>query len=161
VKHIVGVADMRISGDGEDSIITHALGSCLGIVIHDPVAGVAGMLHVMLPQSSIDPEKATANPYMFVDSGVPKLFRAAYAAGADKSRIVVKVAGGAAVNAAEGKEDYFQIGKRNFVALRNILWKNGILVNSHDVGGKDSRSLSVDVATGEVLVRTNGVTRPL
>ncbi len=160
MKHIVGVADMKVCSAPDDTIITHALGSCLGIVIHDPVACVAGMLHVMLPQSSIDAEKAKANPCMFVDSGVPKLFREAYAAGAVKGRIVVKVAGGAAVHCGEG-DDYFQIGKRNFVALRSILWKNGVLLKSHDVGGSEPRGLAVDVGTGEVVISTKGVDKRL
>lgn len=155
MKHIVGVADMRISTDSDDVIVTHALGSCLGIVIHDPVACVGGMLHVMLPLSTIDDEKAKANPFMFVDTGVPRLFRDSYKLGAEKSRLIVKVAGGAAVNGV-GREnsDYFQIGKRNFVALRNLLWKNGVLLKSYDVGGSESRSVTLDLGTGDVTVRT-------
>ena len=69
MKYIVGVADMKISAEKDDLIVTHALGSCLGITIYDPVACVGGMLHVMLPLSTIDPNKAAANPYMFVDTG--------------------------------------------------------------------------------------------
>jgi chemotaxis protein CheD len=155
LRHIVGVADMRISAKREDNIITHALGSCLGITIHDPVAGVGGLLHVMLPQSSIDPGKATENPSMFVDTGIPRLFLDSYKLGARKERLVVKVAGGATSRASE-EDDYFQIGKRNVIMLRKILWKNGVLLAAEDVGGSASRTMTLDIATGAVCLKING-----
>ena len=65
--HRINIADMLISTDRNDLLITHALGSCLGITLYDPVAGVGGLLHVMMPFSSIDLIKADDNPYMFVD----------------------------------------------------------------------------------------------
>lgn len=157
VKHIVGVGDMCISSDPSEVIVTHALGSCLGITIYDPVAVVAGLLHVMLPQSCIDPTKAAANAAMFVDTGVPKLFLDSYKAGAVKKRLIVKVAGGASTRGPE-TEDYFQIGKRNFLMLRKILWKNGVLLDAYDVGGTESRTMMINVGTGEVALRINGTT---
>jgi len=155
MKYIVGVADMKISAEKADLIITHALGSCLGITIHDPVAGVGGMLHVMLPLSTIDPAKAAENPYMFVDTGVPRLFLECYKAGARKERLIVKVAGGACVHGNE-EEDYFQIGKRNFTMLRKLLWKNGVLLKAQDVGGNHSRNMALEIGSGEVIVTVNG-----
>ena len=154
MKHIIGIADMKISGSPDDLLITYALGSCLGIVVYDPVAKVGGMLHAMLPASSVNPEKAQKNPYMFVDTGVPKLFQAAYAAGARKERIILKVAGGAAMQQKEA-DDQFQIGKRNFTMLRKLLWKNNVLIESYDVGENHSRTMSLDVATGEVTLKIN------
>ena len=153
MTHVVGVADMRISANPEDGLITYALGSCLGIAIHDPVARVGGLLHIMLPLGTVDPAKATKNPYMFVDTGVPRLFMDCYKAGARKERLTVKVAGGASNN--EG-EDYFQIGKRNFTILRKLLWKNGVLLKAHDVGGKLSRTMILDIGTGTVTLKING-----
>lgn len=160
MRYIVGVADMKVSGDADDQIVTHALGSCLGIAIHDPVARVGGLLHVMLPLSTIDSEKAKANPCMFVDTGVPKLFIDCYKAGAQKQRLVVKVGGGACLHGSDD-DDYFQIGKRNFIMLRKLLWKNGVLLNAHDVGGNESRTMSLDIETGEVTIKANGSTTVL
>lgn len=150
----MGMADMHVSADPDVLLVTYALGSCLGLVVHDPVAGVGGMLHAMLPDSSIDPAKAQDNPFMFVDTGVPLLFRAAYAAGARKERMVVKVAGGAATGVTG--DDRFQIGKRNMVRLRELFWKNGVLLAAQDVGGSHSRTLSLALDTGETRVRANG-----
>jgi chemotaxis protein CheD len=155
VVHTVGVADMIVSKDPEDTIITHALGSCLGVTVHDPVAQVGGLLHVMLPLSTIDPTKASTNPHMFVDTGVPQLFLACYKLGAQKSRVILKVAGGAC-SKANPDDDFFEIGKRNFVMLRKLLWKNGVLIKAHDVGGAHSRTMSLHVGSGDVTLQING-----
>jgi len=146
---------MTVSQGKEDLIVTHALGSCLGITIYDPVVNVGGLLHVMLPDSSIDAAMAQEKPHMFVDTGVPKLFRECYALGAVKERLEVKVAGGACAS-GEAENDIFQIGKRNFLTLRKLLWKNGVLLKAHDVGGSGSRTMSIEISTGAVAVKSAG-----
>jgi chemotaxis protein CheD len=146
---------MAVSQCKEDLIVTHALGSCLGITVYDPVANVGGLLHVMLPDSTIDPDKAKENPYIFVDTGLPRLFMECYSLGAVKERLEVKVAGGACVN-TESNNDFFQIGKRNFLMLRKLLWKNGVLLKAYDVGGSVSRTMSIEISTGKVAVKSDG-----
>lgn len=161
IDKVVGVADLKISNVPGERLITYALGSCLGIVVYDPIVRVAGMLHVMLPTGTIDPVKMADKPAMFVDSGVPQLFKSCYALGAKKERMVVKVAGGAHAGATE-EDDRFQIGKRNLLALRKLLWKNGVLIHAHDTGGvQTARTMWVDVATGAVTLRINSAERAL
>ena len=157
IERVVGVADVKVSATAGERLITYALGSCLGIVVYDPVACIAGMLHVMLPTGTIDAQKMQDQPAMFVDSGVPILFKECYKLGAKKERMIIKVAGGA--HAGESEEaDRFQIGKRNMIALRKLLWKNGVLVHTNDTGGFQlSRTMWVDVATGDVTLKINGV----
>jgi chemotaxis protein CheD len=153
---VVGVADLKVSAEASERLITYALGSCLGIAVFDPVAKVGGLLHVMLPTGSIDPAKASDKPAMFVDSGVPMLFKECYKLGAKKERMVIKVAGGAHAGACE-EDDKFQIGKRNLLALRKLLWKNGVLVHAHETGGvQTSRTMWMDVASGDVTLKVNG-----
>ena len=108
---VVGVADMVASNDSSAEIVTYSLGSCLGITIYDPVKKIGGLLHVMLPDSKIDSAKAVTAPLMFVDTGVPRLFQAVYNLGADRSRLVVKVAGGAQLLDQAGM---FNIGEPQF-----------------------------------------------
>ncbi len=153
MRYVVGVADMKIAREPDDVVVTHALGSCLGIAIHDPVARVGGIFHVMLPNASVSPEKAAANPYMFVDTGTPQFFKEAYAAGAVKERLTVKVAGGAALGSGE---DFFAIGKRNFVTLRKLFWKNSILIAAEDIGGNISRTMHLHVGTGRTWLQSGG-----
>jgi chemotaxis protein CheD len=155
VRVVVPMAGMRVSADPDDELITYALGSCLGIAVHDPDVHVGGLLHAMLPLSTADPEKAAQNVALFVDTGVPVLFRACYEKGARKERMVVRVAGGAFLTESE-KDDLFQIGTRNLVVLRKLLWKNGVLLRAQDVGGRRSRTLSLCVGTGTVTVKSRG-----
>ena len=153
MKQIIGIADMKISSNPKDLLITYALGSCLGITLYDPISKVGGLLHLMLPNSTTNPEKAVKNPYMFVDTGVPSFFKECYKRGAVRERLVVKVAGGAATQ--KTAIDSFKIGKRNFLMLRKLFWKNHILIESQDVGKDHSRTMSLEIATGDVIVKIN------
>jgi chemotaxis protein CheD len=116
---VVDIADFAVSNDVGTTLITYSLGSCIGVVVWDPVVHVGGMLHYMLPESSLSPEKAKSSPAMFCDTGVPRLFKAAYELGAEKKRLVVKVAGGSLLLDDNGT---FNIGKRNYLALRRCAW---------------------------------------
>jgi chemotaxis protein CheD len=154
MKQTVGVAEMAISTSTDDTLVTHALGSCLGLTVHDPVAAVGGLLHVMLPDSTINTEKASANPFMFVDTGVPRFFRQLYEAGAVKQRLVVKVAGGAAIRS--GEDDRLNIGKRNYMMLRKLFWKNGVMISAEDIGGSAPRTVYFEIASGRVRISSAG-----
>jgi chemotaxis protein CheD len=145
---------MKLSAKRDDTLVTHALGSCLGIAIHDPVSCVGGLLHVMLPNSEIDREKAAENPYMFVDTGVPKLFKECYRAGAQRDKLIIKVAGGASFQ--NDTKDFFAIGKRNYIILRKLLWKNGFMIKAEDIGGSISRTMYLDIATGRTWIKSMG-----
>ena len=143
----VGIADCQVTDDPHKVLVTHALGSCIAIAVHDPVANVAGLLHIMLPESSIDPERGRRQPFMFADTGIPELFHAAYAKGAEKKRMSVRLIGGAQVLDPNG---VFNIGKRNHLASRKILWAAGVMVSGEAVGGNISRTVRLEVKTGEL-----------
>ena len=82
---IVGIADMKVSDDPKVTLVTHALGSCIGVTVYDPVARVGGMIHYMLPESKMDHKKAKETPLMFADTGIPLLFKACYKIKAEKA----------------------------------------------------------------------------
>jgi chemotaxis protein CheD len=146
------------TGRSSDMIVTHALGSCLGLVVYDPVQKIGGLLHAMLPLSKINPAKAEANPYMFVDTGVPALFKALYEIGGQKSRMIIKAAG---CGNPLGKNEMFKIGERNYTVLKKLLWKNNILLNTEDVGGTASRTIHFEIDTGQTVISSNGQKRNL
>jgi chemotaxis protein CheD len=152
-KVVVRVADMRTSNLAEQEIVTYSLGSCLGITVYDPLIKVGGMLHVLLPNSSIDPEKANRLPFLFVNTGVPLLFRAMFELGAAKSRLRVKVAGGADMQTAPNS---FSVGERNLKALLELFHHNGMFIHGKAVGGHISRTLRLNIATGNACVETPG-----
>jgi chemotaxis protein CheD len=149
---IVGVSDCKVSRDPEDCLITYALGSCIAILIHDPITQVGGLLHYLLPDSTIDAQKTARNPFMFADTGIPALFHLAYGLGASKSRLRVTVAGGAQVLCSE----MFNIGKRNQLAMKKILWRAGVLIHQEETGGEHSRTIRMELSTGRVFLRTAG-----
>ena len=148
---VVDIADFAVTDDPRATLVTHSLGSCIGVTIWDPGARVGGMIHFMLPDSSLAPEKAKANPAMFANTGIPALFKTAYKLGAVKKRMIVKVAGGAQLLDDNGT---FNIGKRNYVMVRKLFWKNSILIDAEDIGGSISRTLRLSVGTGRVMLKT-------
>lgn len=150
---VVGVADMAVSNDPGAELVTYSLGSCLGITIYDPLKYIGGLLHLMLPDSNIDPVKSGTMPSMFVDTGVPRLFHAAYNLGAERSRLVIKVAGGAQLFDSTG---IFNIGTRNAEAFKKLIAQQGLLIQASDTGGLISRTLRFDLATGDVTIKSPG-----
>jgi len=150
---VVGVADMQVNNDPDCTLITYSLGSCIGVTLYDPVVKVGGLLHFMLPDSQIDLQKALRNPWMFADTGIPLFFKEAYKLGGEKRRMMVKVAGGSQIMDESG---YFNIGKRNYMALRKIFWMNNVLVTTEDIGGNINRTLSIELSSGKVWVKTSG-----
>jgi chemotaxis protein CheD len=152
-KIVVGVADLQVARDATKSIITYALGSCIGVTLYDPVAKIGGMLHFMLPESNVSAEKAAANPAMFGDLGLPILFDKVIAAGRAHDEPLALGAGGAEVLADDG---HFRIGSRNRTVLRKILWKLNILLASDDTGGQHSRTMTLRLSDGNIAIRSQG-----
>ena len=151
-KIVVDVADMKISRDPDAVLMTLALGSCVGLAVHDPVAQVGGMIHFMLPLSTKDPQKARCNPCMYGDTGIPLLFHTMYEAGAKKENMRVVIAGGASVLHGVTSD----IGGHNITIARKLLWKNGVIIAAEDTGGTIPRTLYLDVASGKTWFTNNG-----
>lgn len=150
---------MKVSGDVEDVLITYALGSCIAVAVYDPKVKVGGLLHFMLPDSSLDLKKARKTPAMFADTGVPFLFKSCYRLGAEKRRMIVKIAGGASIL---DNSNHFQIGQRNIIALKKIFWKNNVLADGDDTGGYYNRTVRLDISTGKFVVKdSSGVFKEL
>ncbi|MBN1477201.1 chemotaxis protein CheD [Candidatus Sumerlaeota bacterium] len=147
----VGIADLKVSGDPEAEIVTYALGSCIGVALWDEEARVGGILHFMLPDSKMNREKARTTPALFADTGLPLLFREAYHLGAEKSRIVVRLVGGANIL---NDNSLFNIGERNHRAATHILTGNSVRILAESVGGNESLSMRLHVGSGAVSVVT-------
>jgi chemotaxis protein CheD len=149
-SHVIGIADCLVSNDPEAVLVTYALGSCIAVVIHDPISRVGGLLHYMLPESSLDQNKAHSRPYMFADTGIPLLFQMAYRMGAVKSRLEIGVFGGAQVM---DSNETLNIGKRNHLALRKIFWKAGVMARNEQVGGSLARTVMLEISNGQITLR--------
>lgn len=144
---------MKVSSNPEDVLVTYSLGSCVGVVLYDPLQKIGGLIHCMLPLSKVDPERANKTPYMFVDTGLPLMMQTLINMGADKKRIVAKVAGGAVLLDDNGM---FRIGERNHIVVRKLLWKNNIIISSEDVGGTLARTVYLHINDGKTIIKSAG-----
>ena len=151
---VVGVGDMKVSNNPEDILVTYSLSSCIGLAIYDPIVKVGGILHYMLPESSLDGRKAEKNPYMFGDTGILLLFKEAYKLGAKKGRLKILVVGGSQILDQKG---LFNIGKRNYTILRKMFWKNNVMTDFEDVGGNSNRTLKLEIQTGQAWLKISGM----
>jgi len=152
---IVGIGEFAISNDRDAVIVTHALGSCVAVCVWDAVAGVGGLLHILLPDSRINLVRATSQPAAFADTGIPLLFKTAYEYGVQKKRCSVRLVGGADMGGLNTGSDA-AIGKRNVLAVRSLLWRNGLFVDKELVGGRDARNVELSVREGRVQVTSGG-----
>jgi chemotaxis protein CheD len=153
---IIGIGEGQVSRDPDTVLVTYALGSCVALMLHDPVAHVAGMAHYLLPDSTQSTSDTSPRPWKFADTAIPRLLGAALEQGADKHRLVVLAAGGAQVM---DDNSMFNIGKRNCLALRKALWKFGLFAHAEDTGGTVVRTVRLEVGSGRVCLQSPGGSR--
>ncbi len=152
---LVGVGGIGVTGKGSSGLKTMALGSCVSVLLHDPRTLMSGMDHVALPDSTVAPDRAKSMPGYFADTGIPILIDAMKRAGAvnDHKGWVCKLAGGA--NVAD-PNNAFQIGKRNALAIKKILWALGMGPLAEDLGGSFSRTVTLMPEQFSVKLSTPG-----
>jgi chemotaxis protein CheD len=147
---IAGVGDWVVSAEPDITLATYALGSCIGLIAYDPQARVGGLLHFMLPDSALNPEKARRQPGAFFDTGMECLLADLDGLGASRRRLRFFMAGAAKV-LSQG--DFFDIGRRNHLAAKRKLWEIGHSVEDEDCGGGSSRTFKIRLGDGLVTVR--------
>ncbi len=147
----VAIADLNVA-TGEDILITHALGSCIGICLYDSALRIAGMAHIMLPTKTGNPK--FNQPMKFADSAIPELIRRMEMRGAGKTRLTAKIAGGAKMFAIAGNSDITNIGARNIVAVKAVLQSLRIPVIAEDCGKDFGRTQLFDAKTGTMTIRS-------
>lgn len=157
-KIIIGVSDANASNNPQDVLETYSLGSCIGVCLYDPVTKIGGLLHYQLPNAAMNVSRAQQNPFMFADTGMEKLINKMSSMGANKKRMNVKIAGGAAM---ENGPSGCDIGKRNYLAIKKVLWQNGMFIDADDVGGNLPRNIYMDIEDGAVKIKVNGSEKEL
>jgi len=149
----VGMADLNVCRC-PDALTTLGLGSCIGIVLYDPITKVSGLAHIMLPDST--QIKNNANIAKFADTAIDKLIFDMEIIGARKSRLVSKIAGGAQMFSFGSTNDLMRIGERNAIATRNKLKALGIPLLSEDCGLNYGRTIEFYSETGDLHIKTIG-----
>lgn len=148
-KLIVGIADMKMA-QSEGMLITYALGSCIGICLHDPVLKMGALIHIMLP---LNMEAGRKNTMKYADTGIRETLRQMEEKGAKRIRITAKIAGGAKMFEVSNG-NLGNIGQRNIESVRLTLKREGIRLLREDVGGNMARTLLFDVSSGLGCIRS-------
>jgi len=151
----LGVGDILVSGTAGDEIRTYGLGSCVALVVWDWDRHAGGMIHVALPDSAVNPAKASAQPGSFADSGLPVLFRRLDEAGVRPASSWIKLVGGASIL---DPDNLFDIGGLNVRAVEAYLQGAGLALTARDTGGTLSRTLNLSVSTGVLTVSSGSRT---
>ncbi len=153
----VGLGEQAVSRNPEDVLVAYGLGSCMGVVMVDPVSHFSGLLHAVLPRAVVGTVVAgDSNPYKYVESGIENLVASLIRKGADQARLVVRLVGGANMLMTSNLTTSFDIGTRNIEAARTTLSRLKIPVVASETGGHTGRTLRVYVANGRVTVRVVG-----
>lgn len=151
----VGMADLNIC-KSPDMITTLGLGSCIGIALYDPVTKIGGLAHIMLPDST--QMRNNSNIAKFADTGIEELVKRMIAAGANKNRLVAKIAGGAKMFEVSGLSAIGNVGERNAQASREKLKQLGIPLKAEDTGLNYGRTVELYTETGEFRIKSVGKT---
>ncbi len=151
----VGMADLNICR-APDMITTLGLGSCIGIAVYDSVTKIGGLAHIMLPDST--QMRNNLNIAKFADTGIEELVRRMVAAGANKRRLVAKIAGGARMFEVKGMSGIGNVGERNAIASRKKLKQLGIPLVAEDTGLNFGRTVELYPETGEFYIKAVGKT---
>lgn len=150
----VGISDAKISTAPDAVMVTHALGSCIGVSIYDPVRKIGGLLHFQLPQAKGYVNSDSSSPFKYADTGFDVLLNELQSLGVNKNNVEVKLAGGAQKSIAGN--DSFNIGKRNYSAIRQVLWKRGMFIKEQDIGGSMPRTIYFNLDDGTITIKSQG-----
>lgn len=145
----IGIGEWAVSNEASETLKTFALGSCVAVIIYDKKLMIAGMIHIALPDSAVDAERARVLPGYFADTGLPVMIEEMKKRGAVRGNVWVKLVGGASVMDPGG---FFDIGKRNVLAAKRILWGSSLGPVAEDTGGTMSRTVSISVSGGETTI---------
>ena len=138
---------------GEGILVTYALGSCIGLCFHDPRLRLGALLHIMLP---LNMETGRTHPLKYADTGIKETLKALEAKGAMRSRMTVKIAGGAKMFEVSGGGGLGNIGQRNIESVHAILKRENLRLSGEHTGGTVARTMLFDVVTGQACIRSYG-----
>ncbi len=152
---MIGVGEFGASKTAGEAVKTMALGSCVGVILLHPPTRTVGMVHVALPESKTNPDRAKERPGYFADTGIPALLNLMnkISGNAGGKGYLVKLTGGAKVM---DPNNLFNIGDRNVLAIKKTLWQQGMGPLAEDTGGQISRTVAVFVDTGKIIISSPG-----
>lgn len=152
----VGLAECVISRNPDDILVAYGLGSCIGVVMIDPVSKFSGLLHAVLPRISDGAGVREINPYKYVESGIETLITTLKGSGSNQSKLIVRIVGGSNMIMSSDATHPFDIGTRNIEAACTTLKRLKMPILTAEVGGHTGRTVRVYIAESRVTVRVIG-----
>ncbi len=149
----VGLGEIKISDDPDTVLVAFGLGSCVGIGFYDPVKGIGGMLHAVLPLSTSGRDDS---PAKYVDTGIALLMKQLVEKGLVVNRSKLYVIGGANILISNNDSTPFDIGTRNIKSAEEVLEKLKLKPNAKDTGGHNGRTFRLYIGEGRATIRTMG-----
>jgi chemotaxis protein CheD len=149
----VGLGQYAVSRDPDIVIVAFGLGSCVGVSMYDPQRHIGGLLHAMLPEQTMIDGPADGR---YVVSGIPILLDEVIKAGALRSNLILRMAGGAMMLLSPGTPNGFEIGRRNVEAAHATLSKHRLSLTAEETGGNNGRTMRLYIGTGRVTIRAMG-----
>lgn len=148
---IIGIGDLFVSKDVNMTLKTFALGSCVAVTIYDTQSQAGAMVHIALSDSKVNEEKSIAKPGYFVNTAIPALINKLKKVNPSftPSNSIVKLIGGASIL---NDENFFNIGQKNIITAEKLLSHHGFKINGQDTGGKISRTVTLSIKTGKVVI---------
>jgi chemotaxis protein CheD len=149
----VRLGELAVSDNPDDVLVAMGLGSCVGICAYDPIVRVAGLLHAVLPERN---GASTGSDAKYVDTGIQRLIAEMEERGADRRRIIIRMAGGAEMLIAPGFGNGLRIGSRNIEAAHSAIRQERLRLAGEETGGSAGRTVRLFVGTGVMTVRSIG-----
>lgn len=147
----IGISDWKVC-KAPDILVTYALGSCVGICLYDPVSKIAGLSHIMLPDSKAITSEGTVNRMKFADTAIVDMMNKMISMGASQQKLIARIAGGAVM--FETQNNKFNIGERNINAVRKALAELKIPIVAQDVGENYGRTVFFYSQDGRVEIKS-------
>jgi chemotaxis protein CheD len=158
---VANLGEIKISRDPEVTISCLGVGSCIALCMYDPGTCVGGVAHIVLPFST-NGTQSKENATKYADVAIPELLKRMREQGAVRSRLIVKIAGGAQMFSPGASAKGFDTGARNIEAVKKVLADEALRIDAEDIGGNRGRTVRLYIATGKVVVRiVGGITKEL
>jgi chemotaxis protein CheD len=151
----VGLGELKSGMSSGQILVCYGLGSCIGLAVYDHCTRIGAMVHVVLPDSSLN-RGLVAPPGKFADTGVPAVIEAVIKLGGTRNRLQARAAGGARMLNVVGAGTRLDIGARNIEAVRAALHRAGVPLLAEDTGGGHGRTVQLHIGTGRMVVSTVG-----
>lgn len=148
----IGMAEMAVAR-APGQIVTLGLGSCIAICVYNKTMQIGGMAHIMLPSSLLSRD-TNPNPAKFANLAIPCLITGMEELGSVRRHIDIKIVGGAEMFLVADRDEHYSVGKRNIMATENACRELGLNISAKSVGGNNGKSVTLNLTTGEVHVKT-------